>query len=99
MSLPHILMLGLITGASVGIVAFPPPLIGDLSDFTIDKFYCFDYSGSQRKLTKADFQFLRGVIRIREKERLRARRDRFYYNRIERQVARALASGRALGRT
>lgn len=92
MSLPHLLMLGLIGGASVGVTGQPPSTIGELDSFSIEQWYAVDYrSRRTRKLTLAEYRFLRGVIKIRKRDKLLARVDRDYYDRLERQAQRDLA--------
>lgn len=86
MSTPHLLMLGLIDGGSPGIIVDPPETVGDLGNLSIEAFYVVDYSGNHQKMTKAQYRFIKGVIRIRHAEKLKARQDRLYYNRIERMM-------------
>jgi hypothetical protein len=85
-------MLGMIDGASVGIVTEPPATIGGLESYGIEQFYCVDY-GSQRprKMTPRQYAFLRGVIQSRKRDRLQARKDRLYHQRLEREARRLLA--------
>lgn len=93
MSLPHILMLGLIDGASVGTVVDPPSTVGDLANLTIEQFYAVDMRPNRyepRPLTKRQWQFLQQVIATRKRDRIRALRDTRYHAALERQMRKAL---------
>jgi hypothetical protein len=93
MSLPHVLMLGLIDGASVGTVVDPPATVGELANLSVEQFYAVDMRPNRyepRPLTKRQWQFLRQVIAARKRERIRAMRDTRYHAALERQMRKAL---------
>lgn len=70
-----------------------PDTVGDLGQYSIEAFYVVDYSNNQRKLTKAEYQFLKGVIRLRHADKLKARKDNVYYGRIEKAMNKAITKG------
>ena len=83
MSMPHLLMLGLIDGASVGLAVEPPATVGDLSNFSIDMFYIQDFKKRRRRLTPAQFKILATVIKINHSSKLKTIKDFNYYRELE----------------
>lgn len=93
MSLPHILMLGLIDGASVGTVVDPPATVGELANLTVEQFYAVDMRPNRyepQPLTNRQWKFLRQVIATRKRDRIRAMRDDRYHAALERRMRKAL---------
>lgn len=94
MSLPHLLMLGLIDGASVGVVVQPPETVGELADLSIEQFYVVDYGhgrrGTRRKLTRAQYAHVRRLAAIMRRTKLRAIADHHTHREIQREMRAAL---------
>jgi len=93
MSTAHILMLGLIDGASMVLEGEPPATVGELESTSIDQWYAVDLRPNRyepRPLTKSQWRFLKQVIASRKRERTRAMRDARYNARLVREMRKAL---------
>lgn len=93
MSVAHILMLGLIDGASMVLEGEPPGTVGELENTTIEQWYAVDMRPNRyepRPLTKRQWQFLRQVIAARKRERTRALRDARYNARLVREMRKSI---------
>ena len=87
--LTHLLMLGLIDGASIGMTVEPPVTVGELERFGIEAFYAIDYSPRGRRrgakptpITPRQYQLIRGIARQWGASRLRTIRDTAYAEKL-----------------
>lgn len=97
----HMLMLGLIDGASVGMTVEPPATVGELEGVGVESFYTIDYpreNGRRVRRTQpmSTFQYKRfqQLVAIQRRSRLQTVRDYAHSAKLMRSANKAVLRGR-----